>query len=93
MFEFVLHRRRRRHHFRQLFRTGHGLDTVTLNDGARDALTEALFAKGFNHPGDIRFVCRLQPLGGRLAASGVHTHIQRTIAHKREATLGIIKLR
>ena len=56
MFEFVFHRRRRRNDFRQLFGAGHRFDAVAFDDGAGDAFTKALFAKGFDNPGDVRLV-------------------------------------
>ena len=92
MFVLILHRHRRRDHFGQLFGTGHGLNAVALNDGARNALAKTFFAKGFDHPCNIRFVSGLQPFGSRLAARRVHTHIQRTITHKGETAFSIIKL-
>ncbi|MNO02536.1 hypothetical protein D3C81_2229700 [compost metagenome] len=64
MFEFVFYRHGRRNDFRQLFGAGHRFNAVTLDNGASNAFAKAFFAKGFNHPGNIRFICRLQPLGG-----------------------------
>jgi len=93
MFKLIFYRRRRCHHFRQRFGAGHRIEAVALDDGAGDAFRKALFTEGFQHPGDIRLVCGLQPLGSRLAARRIHTHIQRAVSHKGEAALRIVKLR
>ena len=60
---------------------------------ARAMRFEALFAVGFQHKRNVCFFRALQPLGCRLTARRIHTHIQRPVAHKGETALGVIQLR
>ncbi len=89
----IFYRHRRSNDLRQLFGAGHRFNTVTFDDRAGDTFTETLFAEGFNHPGDIGFFCRLQPLGRGLTARRIHAHVQRPVAHKGKAAFRIVKLR
>ncbi|MCY1427119.1 hypothetical protein D9M71_429510 [compost metagenome] len=80
-------------HLGQIGGAGERALGAALHDGPRHASGKALFAIFVEHPGDFFLGSRGDPLGRADPGIRVHSHVQRTVVHEAEATLGIVQLR
>ena len=66
--------------------------TARVNDGARDAPREPLFAELKDRIRQLDLARSRQQVGGRLAAASVHSHVERLVALKAEAAARSLEL-
>ena len=78
---------------RQARRCINGSFLAGAHQRASDAPGETLVTVLTQHARNLLAVRPCQPLGGALAASGIHAHVQRAVAAQTEASGRIVNLR
>ena len=81
------------HQIGKLARTAQRRLRASRHDRARDAPGMSLFTKFSDHSKQLPLVGASDEVGCRLAAGGIHAHIERTVFGKTEAAGRIVNLR
>ena len=77
----------------QIARRTQGRTVAGGDDASSDVARATFFTVTPENVGDVFFARAGQPLRGRLAAGGVHAHVERPLVAETESTRGVVELR